>query len=229
MQVGNLDMKFYQAVGNKIREERKKRKIELKELAKIVALNNSTALHRYESGQNRIPIDVLIRITNYFKIPLTKFLNFQTQDQNNIDLIPYSNNDELSESADIIKVNVYSVVGAGNFVSFSSYEPIGIIPLLKEFYKKNMVAVKVKGESMEPTIKENGYVGIDIGDREYIAGKIYAVYLPNEGVAIKRVFINGDDMILKSDNSMFPDMVVNKKNTDDYSLIGRVICVIQRI
>lgn len=47
MQVGNLDMKFYQAVGNKIREERKKRKIELKELAKIAALNNSTALYRY--------------------------------------------------------------------------------------------------------------------------------------------------------------------------------------
>ena len=220
---------IYEAIGKRIKIERKNRKITQKELADIVGVNNEGTLGTYESGRNRIPIDVLIRITNYFKIPLTKFLNFQTQDQNNIDLIPYSNNDELSESADIVKVNVYSVVGAGNFVSFSSYEPIGIIPLLKEFYKKNMVAVKVKGESMEPTIKENGYVGIDIGDREYIAGKIYAVYLPNEGVAIKRVFINGDDMILKSDNSMFPDMVVNKKNTDDYSLIGRVICVIQRI
>ena len=219
---------FFRILGSKIKAERIKNNLSQEKFSKILGLNNYMTLSSYEKGDSRIPIDVLIKITNYFKIPLTKFLNFQTQDQTNIDLIPYSNNDELSES-DIIKVNVYSVVGAGNFVSFSSYEPIGIIPLLKEFYKKNMVAVKVKGESMEPTIKENGYVGIDIGDKEYIAGKIYAVYLPNEGVAVKRVFINGDDMILKSDNSMFPDMVVNKKNTDDYSLIGRVICVIQRI
>ncbi len=222
---------IYEEIGKRIKIERKNRKITQKELAEIVGINNEGTLGTYESGRNRVPIDVLIKITNYFKIPLTKFLNFQTQDQTDIDLIPYSNgnNDELSESADIVKVNVYSIVGAGNFVSFSSYEPIGVIPLLKEFYKKNMVAVKVKGESMEPTIKENGYVGIDIEDKEYIAGKIYAVYLPNEGVAIKRVFINGDDMILKSDNSMFPDMVIDKKNTDDFSLIGRVICVIQKI
>ncbi|MHB1664259.1 MAG: S24 family peptidase, partial [bacterium] len=89
---------------------------------------------------------------------------------------------------------------------------------------------KVKGESMEPTVKENGYVGVDINDKEYISGKIYAVYLRDEnGVAIKRVFINGDNMILKSDNPMFPERVINKKNTDDFSLIGRVTCVIQNI
>jgi phage repressor protein C with HTH and peptisase S24 domain len=217
---------FFIMLGNKIKTERIKNNLSQKKFSKIIGLNNYMTLTSYEKGGSRVPIDVLLRITNYFKIPLTKFLKF---DDSNIDLIPYSNNNELSENTDIMKVNVYSVVGAGNFISFSSYEPIGVIPLLKEFYKKGMVAVKVKGESMEPTVKENGYVGIDVSDKEYIAGKIYAVYLPNEGVAIKRVFINGDNMILKSDNPMFPERVIDKKNTDDFSLIGRVICVIQKI
>ncbi|MHB1679967.1 MAG: XRE family transcriptional regulator [bacterium] len=221
------DKPFYLNIGNKIRIERKKHKLSQKELADIAGVDSEGTFGTYEQGRNRIPADVLLRITNYFKIPLTKFLKF---DDSNIDLIPYSNNNELSENTDIMKVNVYSVVGAGNFISFSSYEPIGVIPLLKEFYKKGMVAVKVKGESMEPTVKENGYVGVDINDKEYISGKIYAVYLRDEnGVAIKRVFINGDNMILKSDNPMFPERVINKKNTDDFSLIGRVICVIQNI
>jgi SOS-response transcriptional repressor LexA len=233
MQVGNLDMKFYQAVGNKIREERKKRKIELKELAKIAALNNSTALYRYESGQNRIPIDVLLRITNYFKIPLTKFLKF---DDSGIDLIPYSNHDEiqnsLSENTDIVKVNVYSEVGAGNFVDFSSYNPVTELYLKKEFYKKNMAAVKVRGESMSPTIRENGYVGIDINDREYLEGKIYAVRIPDEGIAIKRVFYYKDQgkIILKSDNKNFADRELKTDKIDeDNFIIGRVKWVMQEI
>ncbi|MHB8292811.1 MAG: hypothetical protein ACYDEG_10150 [bacterium] len=55
------------------------------------------------------------------------------------------------------------------------------------------------------------------------------VYLRDEnGVAIKKSFYRWRqyDMILRSDNPMFPERVIDKKNTDDFSLIGRVICVI---
>ena len=67
---------IYEAIGKRIKIERKNRKITQKELADIVGVNNEGTLGTYESGRNRIPIDVLLRITNYFKIPLTKFLHF---------------------------------------------------------------------------------------------------------------------------------------------------------
>ncbi|MHB1702864.1 MAG: XRE family transcriptional regulator [bacterium] len=231
------DELIYEEIGKKIKIERKKRKISQKELAKIVGINNEGTLGTYETGRNRVPVDVLIRLTNYFKIPLTKFLSFADSEtgktKKDIDLIPYTNHDELHDElradGNIIKVKVYSVVGAGNFVGFSSFNPINEIYLLKEFYKKGMVAVKVKGESMEPTVREGGYVGVDINDKEYIAGKIYAVFLKDEGVAIKRVFVNDGKAILKSDNPIFPERVVNKENTDDYFLIGRVKWVMQEI
>ena len=151
------DNLIYEEIGKKIKIERKNRKITQKELAEIVGINNEVTLGTYESGRNRIPVDILLRITNYFKIPLTKFLKF---DDSGIDLIPYTSHDEIcnniSESGDIVKVSVYSEVGAGNFVDFSSYNSITELYLKKEFYKKNMVAVKVRGESMSPAVTTFG-------------------------------------------------------------------------
>lgn len=227
------DNLIYEEIGKKIKIERKNRKITQKELAEIVGINNEVTLGTYESGRNRIPVDILLRITNYFKIPLTKFLKF---DDSGIDLIPYTSHDEIcnniSESGDIVKVSVYSEVGAGNFVDFSSYNSITELYLKKEFYKKNMVAVKVRGESMSPTVRENGYVGIDINDREYLEGKIYAVRIPDEGIAIKRVFYYKDQgkIVLKSDNKNFADRELKTDKIDeDNFIIGRVKWVMQEI
>jgi transcriptional regulator with XRE-family HTH domain len=227
------DNLIYEEIGKKIKIERKNRKITQKELAEIVGINNEVTLGTYESGRNRIPVDILLRITNYFKIPLTKFLKF---DDPGIDLIPYTSHDEIcnniSESGDIVKVSVYSEVGAGNFVDFSSYNSITELYLKKEFYKKNMVAVKVRGESMSPTVRENGYVGIDINDKEYLEGKIYAVRIPDEGIAIKRVFYYKDQgkIVLKSDNKDFADRELKTDKIDeDNFIIGRVKWVMQEI
>ena len=227
------DNLIYEEIGKKIKIERKNRKITQKELAEIVGINNEVTLGTYESGRNRIPVDILLRITNYFKIPLTKFLKF---DDSGIDLIPYTSHDEIcnniSESGDIVKVIVYSEVGAGNFVDFSSYNSITELYLKKEFYKKNMVAVKVRGESMSPTVRENGYVGIDINDREYLEGKIYAVRIPDEGIAIKRVFYYKDQgkIVLKSDNKNFADRELKTDKIDEENfIIGRVKWVMQEI
>ena len=227
------DNLIYEEIGKKIKIERKNRKITQKELAEIVGINNEVTLGTYESGRNRIPVDILLRITNYFKIPLTKFLKF---DDSGIDLIPYTSHDEIcnniSESGDIVKVSVYSEVGAGNFVDFSSYNSITELYLKKEFYKKNMVAVKVRGESMSPTVRENGYVGIDINDKEYLEGKIYAVRIPDEGIAIKRVFYYKDQgkIVLKSDNKNFADRELKTDKIDeDNFIIGRVKWVMQQI
>jgi transcriptional regulator with XRE-family HTH domain len=224
---------FFIKLGNKIKEERIKRNISQEKLAKFVGLNNYMSLANYEFGKSRIPVDILLRITNYFKIPLTEFLKF---DDSGIDLIPYTSHDEIcnniSESGDIVKVSVYSEVGAGNFVDFSSYNSITELYLKKEFYKKNMVAVKVRGESMSPTVRENGYVGIDINDREYLEGKIYAVRIPDEGIAIKRVFYYKDQgkIVLKSDNKNFADRELKTDKIDeDNFIIGRVKWVMQEI
>ena len=224
---------FYLAIGQKIRNERENRKIKLNEFAELIGLNNSSALLRYEKGDNRIPLYTLLRITNYLKIPLTKFLKF---DESGVDLIPYTNHDEIynhiSESEDVVKVDVYTEVGAGNFVDFSGYSPVTELYLKKEFYRKNMVAVKVRGESMSPTIKENGYVGIDVNDKEYLEGKIYAVRIPDEGIAIKRIFYYKDQgkIILRSDNKNFADRELNTdKINEENFIIGRVKWVMQEV
>ena len=224
---------FFKKIGYKIKNTRNEKNITQEELSKGVGLNNYMALSNYETGKVRIPVDVLLRIANYFKIPLTKFLKF---DDSGIDLIPYTNHDEIcnhiSESEDVVKVDVYAEVGAGNFIDFSGYNPVTELYLKKEFYKKNMVAVKVRGESMSPTIKENGYVGIDINDKEYLEGKIYAVRIPDEGIAIKRIFYYKDQgkIVLRSDNKNFADRELNTdKINEENFIIGRVKWILQEV
>ncbi len=95
-----------------------------------------------------------------------------------------------------------------------------------------MVAVKVKGDSMSPTIKKNGYIGVDINDREYVEGEIFAVRIPNEGVTVKRVIIYRDQkkIILRSDNSFYGDRELSIDYVDEENfLIGRVKWVMQEI
>ena len=219
-------------MGNRIKEERLKRNLSQTKLANAVHKDYSV-IATYETGKNRIPVDVLLRIANYFKIPMTKFLKL---DDSDIDLIPYTNHNEiydsLSESVEFQKLSVYSEVGAGNFVDFSDYNPITEFYIKKEFYRKNMVAVKVKGDSMSPTIKKNGYIGVDINDREYVEGEIFAVRVPNEGVTVKRVIIYRDQkkIILRSDNSFYGDRELSVEYVDEENfLIGRVKWVMQEI
>ncbi len=112
----NKDELFFKRLGNRIKEERHKRNLSQTKLANAVHKDYSV-IATYETGKNRIPVDVLLHIANYFKIPMTKFLKF---DDSDIDLIPYTNYNEiydsLSESVEFQKLSVYSEVGAGNFL-----------------------------------------------------------------------------------------------------------------
>lgn len=221
---------FFLKIGGKIRQERRKKNITQGELAKSVGVNSSVMLAKYEKGEIRIPVNVLLRIANFFETSIIGFLDFSDDKNIDISLIPYVGGHDYDNFKDIAKVNIYSYIGAGEFVDFSQDMPISSIFIPKDFYTKKMVAIKVKGESMEPTIKENSYVGIDVTDKEYIAGKIYAVFIPDEGIIFKRVFLSDEKIILKSDNSMFSDIEIFKENINiEKFLIGRARWIMQKI
>jgi transcriptional regulator with XRE-family HTH domain len=76
-------------------------------------------------------------------------------------------------------------------------------PELKDCSHHHLVAVKVGGYSMEPTITQGSIVVIDLSDKEESRGKIFAVNTPDAGldtVSIKRVIRWKHGFILVSDN-----------------------------
>ncbi|MCH8030009.1 MAG: helix-turn-helix domain-containing protein [Candidatus Dadabacteria bacterium] len=135
------------------------------------------------------------------------------------------------DSSDFAKINIYALAGAGDAKDLEGLEPIDSIVLPVEFSFPSLVALKIRGESMEPTIYDGAVVGVDREDKHIINGKIYAVWIPYEGAVIKRVFIDPEKIILRSDNSRFPTSSYKMSELRDREniIIGRASWVVQKL
>lgn len=135
------------------------------------------------------------------------------------------------DSSDFAKIKIYAMAGAGEAKDSEELEPIDSIVLPVDFSFPSLVALKVRGESMEPTIYDGAVVGVDREDKHIINGKIYAVWIPYEGAVIKRVFIDPEKIILRSDNNRFPTSSLNMSELRDREniIIGRASWVVQKL
>ncbi|MDY6857399.1 MAG: S24 family peptidase [Thermodesulfobacteriota bacterium] len=88
---------------------------------------------------------------------------------------------------------------------------------------RNMVAVRIKGSSMEPTLYEDSIVAVDLQDKEYQPEKIFAVRYKGECV-VKRLIKDRGFLVLQSDNpdkTEYPNMAINLQE-DPEPIIGRI-------
>ena len=97
---------------------------------------------------------------------------------------------------------------------------------------RDLVCIRVTGESMEPTIRAGAMVCVDRAARpagkKYEDNAIYAVRTSQEGVSVKYVRISGDLMILISSNLAQPPMTMDLR-TQESPIIGRVVWVWQAV
>jgi len=99
-----------------------------------------------------------------------------------------------------------------NGVTFDPYEsPASMVvvykPELQGCFKHNLAAIKVGGDSMEPTITKGSIVVVDLSDKEQIDNKVFVVNTPEGGLdvaSIKRVQKFESGFLLLSDNRNFP-------------------------
>lgn len=130
------------------------------------------------------------------------------------------------EEENFVGIDVYALAGAGGAKDLVGPTPVETIVVPKEYVKPSIVAVKVKGEGMEPTLYDGAVVGVDKEDRQIISGKVYAVWLEYEGAVIKRLYVEPDRIVLKSDNPQFPASYIKDRTRDDF-ILGRVRWVVQ--
>ena len=127
---------------------------------------------------------------------------------------------------------VYALAGAGALKELTEYEPVETIMLPEEFGGPAIITVKVRGESMTPTIWDGALCGINTTAQNIVSGDIYAFWLPYEGAVIKRAFVGYEKLILKSDNPLFPPIELPRQELDAnsqlYRLLGRVDWIVQK-
>lgn len=124
---------------------------------------------------------------------------------------------------------VRAMAGAGHPHCIDQLEPIGHITLDKSYDGPNIQVLQIRGNSMEPTIMDNSHVGIDVTDKEVISGQMYAVFIPYEGIVVKRIWIGPETVRIASDNPTAPDheLLTERINWETF-VQGRVKWTVQR-
>jgi len=134
---------------------------------------------------------------------------------------------------DFVLIPKYKAVLSAGDGSFDNKDQISsYFAFRKEWIKqrgnpKNFVLVLVRGDSMSPTICHNDMVLVDkskTGLSDIIDGKIHAIR-ENDVIKIKRLYISGKKIKIKSDNEIEGDSYEIDIEEEDFHLIGRIIWV----
>lgn len=184
------------------------------DVAELLGMTQSAFAER--KRRNSIPYEELIRFCDEEKIPYQWL---------------FDGGDYTPGSSDFARIDVYAMAGAGSASELGDSEPLESIVLPASFTSPSTVAIKVRGESMEPTIYDGAVVGIDREERQIINGKVYAVWIPYEGSVIKRVFVDHEKVILRSDNPLFPEFSIPFSDITDRAdiIIGKATWVVQQL
>ncbi|MBI5593503.1 MAG: S24 family peptidase [Deltaproteobacteria bacterium] len=99
-----------------------------------------------------------------------------------------------------------------NGIEFDPYQsPTSVVvvykPELQGRSRHRLAAIKVGGDSMEPTIIKGSIVVVDLSDREQVEGKVFVVNTPEgdmDMASIKRIKKWEKGFVLLSDNTNYP-------------------------
>lgn len=131
--------------------------------------------------------------------------------------IPIPRNGLASSSDDRMDAPLYDIeLSAGPGCVADADRPVGTITVSKSLVppsvwaaRDRIVGVRVRGDSMEPTLTSGDVVGVDTTRAALVSGAIYAIRTGDE-LLVKRVErrLNGDVVVI-SDNSRYREQIID--------------------
>ena len=110
-----------------------------------------------------------------------------------------------------------------------SLQTVGKLALPQSCVNPQTLVFLVASDAFAPLIRRGAYVGVDTARTHPISGEIYAVYMPHEGVALKRLFFDGtqDVFLLKTEQPAHPVALLPQDCPE--RILGRVSWVLQSL
>ena len=167
---------------------------------------------------------------NRSKIPFSNILDFCAIKKISINWLLYNQNPgSLIDSTDKYWIKYYPEVsvsaGGGAYENEDSYEELEVPPYFLNMLGgksnlKNIEAINVIGDSMEPTLNSNNIIFVDKAMKSNIRDGIYA-FTTNYGLFVKRIQKRVDGKLdIISDNKDYPTQIMQK---DEINILGKVI------
>jgi len=199
--------KIIEKIKDIISNEIGERKVLNKDVAKALGITpeNLSILKK----RNKIPFEEIA----YFCAKRKISINWLLFDQS-IEII----SDETEKFSKIRYFrDINASAGGGAFNFNENYE---ILYIDKKLVNKNLDAINVIGDSMEPTLKDGNIIFVDINDKNIINGGIFVIST-NAGIFVKRINLKSTGEIeLISDNNIYPKETIN---VDEINIIGKVV------
>jgi len=167
---------------------------------------------------------------NRGKIPYSNILNFCAQKKISINWLLYNQNPgSLVDSTDKYWIKYYPSVsvsaGGGAYEAEDDFESFEVPPYFINMLGgsenlKNIDAINVVGDSMEPTLNNDNIIFIDKTKNDATRDGIYA-FTTIHGLFVKRIQKRVDgNLDIISDNKDYPSQIMA---TGDLKVIGKVI------
>lgn len=202
-------------IAKNIKHLRTLKKLSQEELADELKVTRSR-IGSYEEGRSAPTINMLIELSNYFRLPIDILLRNDLTKATDASFIEIGNQRVLFPiMVDQDHENLIEVVpikaSAGYLAGYDDPEYIEQLQKIKLPFLPTGKhrAFPIKGESMLPMKSGSYVIGRFIEDRNDIkSGKTYILITLNDGMIYKRVMNNIDfngSLLLISDNKMFHD------------------------
>ena len=121
---------------------------------------------------------------------------------------------------------VAAVAGAGSTLETSD-EVIGYYAFRSDWMgiehvsEKQSVLMDVRGDSMEPLLKDGDTILVDQSDTQVMDGRIYVVTLGDE-LRVKRLQKSLKGYVLRSENPRYADITIDGSDLEAFRVHGRV-------
>ena len=209
-------------VGERIKNRREEIGMTVDELAEKLGKNRAT-IYRYERGDiEKLPIEILEPISRALDVSPGCLMGWKDEP-------PLESNVSAVYDNSTYMIPLFNEVAAG-FGAYADEQVLEYVPVFVEspVKAKNMIAIRVRGDSMYPKI-EDGDTIIVLKTDEVESGKIAVVLIDGDEAVVKKLEYNKKQAVLVSINPEYKDRVFEGEEVKRLRVVGRVVQILKYV
>ncbi|OPZ78655.1 MAG: putative HTH-type transcriptional regulator [Alphaproteobacteria bacterium ADurb.Bin438] len=214
---------------NKIKDAIKKSGLTIIQVAEKTGTTHST-ISKLQNGINQLTVEWIEKLSKAIDCSPLELLPDEWQKENpNYGKSNFESSNKEQGFAEIEIISAIACCGNGNKnydIEIIGKQLISILSLKEITNSKpeNIKILKVRGDSMTPTINDSDLIWVDISYKTPTGDGLY-LFIVRDELMVKRIRFNifNNTATITSDNQNYPPIETNK--TDEITVIGKVISI----